>query len=258
MATMRPPSPKSLVKSLQRINVSINSDLAKLPRADISVVIPSSFEEKINDDHISIQGRNNKSMISQVAVQKPKLPPKAPTVAAKKLNKAKTSSSFITTGGNDSESLMYNSIFENRSDFALLKTQASSKDQGTSEGNGNFIDSRVEEDPAVYSTVSTKGQSLQSITSSLNENFIDPTSLFDNSMTSAAVSFNNSQLSHVLSKKLKSKSKKSRFALIEKRFGTTKHVHQPTRTQKQLLHDLTPKWQRPVVRNSSKTKIRKK
>ena len=41
------PSPKSLVKSLQRINVSINSDLAKLPRADISVAIPSSFEEKI-------------------------------------------------------------------------------------------------------------------------------------------------------------------------------------------------------------------
>ena len=165
------------------------------------MTIPSSFEEKINDDHISIQGRNNKSMVSQVAVQKPKLPPKAPTLAAKKLNKAKTSSSFITTGGDDSESLMYNSIFENRSDFALLKTQASSKDRERLRAMVTSLIAGSKKTQTVYSTVSTKGQSLQSITSSLNENFIDPTSLFDNSMTSAAVSFNNSQLSHVLSKK---------------------------------------------------------
>ena len=39
--------------------------------------------------------------------------------------------------------------------------------------------------------------------------------------------------------------KTNRFTLIEKRFGTSKHQLRPTRSQKQLLYDLTPKWQRP-------------
>ena len=43
-AAPRPPSPKSLVKSLQRFNVSINSDLARLPRRDLS-----PFQQQVTD-----------------------------------------------------------------------------------------------------------------------------------------------------------------------------------------------------------------
>ena len=56
-AAPRPPSPKSLVKSLQRINVSINSDLARLPRRDVS-----PFQQQVTDLKDSeINNNNNKN-----------------------------------------------------------------------------------------------------------------------------------------------------------------------------------------------------
>ena len=92
---------------------------------------------------------------------------------------------------------------------------------------------------------------LNSISSTLiNDNFVNRNSLFGESTVSTSTSFD--QMPSVLLRKNKSKHRKKRFSLIEKRFGTTKHIHQPTRTQKQLLHDLTPKWQRPVVKKKKK------
>ena len=56
-AAPRPPSPKSLVKSLQRINVSINSDLARLPRRDVS-----PFQQQVTDLKDSEINNNKKTI----------------------------------------------------------------------------------------------------------------------------------------------------------------------------------------------------
>ena len=45
----------------------------------------------------------------------------------------------------------------------------------------------------------------------------------------------------------KPRKEKKRFSLIEKRFGTHANKFVPTRTQKELLRDLKPKWQRASV-----------
>jgi hypothetical protein len=84
----------------------------------------------------------------------------------------------------------------------------------------------------------------------ISDNFVNRNSLFGNSTVSTSTSYD--RMPSVLLRKIKSKDRKKRFSLIEKRFGTTKHTHQPTRTQKQLLHDLTPKWQRPIVKKKKK------
>ena len=57
----------------------------------------------------------------------------------------------------------------------------------------------------------------------------------------------------------KTRKEKKRFSLIEKRFGTHANKFRPTRTQKQLLNDLKPKWQRSSLPlKEAKTKRRKK
>ena len=61
-AAPRPPSPKSLVQSLQRINVSINSDLARLPRRDVSPFqqqVTDLKDSEINNDNNKNNNNNN-------------------------------------------------------------------------------------------------------------------------------------------------------------------------------------------------------
>ena len=276
-AAPRPPSPKSLVKSLQRINVSINSDLARLPRRDVSPFqqqVTDLKDSEINNDNNKNNNNNNnnnstyhdttnenkESKSNQNIARKPPIGirniKKHNNNSNTNLSKKKNISSlFITSGSEDDNSLMYDSIFASNSNIGSSKALDKAQEKLNKKQSKHVnIDSRVEED-------FNKMGPLNPIVSStlIGQEFVDPTSLFDDSVLSSSVanaSFGNDRMSSILLKKIKSSSKKKRFSLIEKRFGTTKHVHQPTRTQKQLLHDLTPKWQRPVVKKKKKRKMK--
>eukprot|EP00943_MAST-04B_sp_MAST-4B-sp1_P005950 g5950.t1 len=244
MTTKRPPSPKSLVKSLQRINVSINSDLASLPRRRIS-----PFERQITQVGGAINDSTSQKHVQSMnkLTEQKTLPPKAPLIrkAGKQNNnnnsnkknstkKSKASKNAFSTTADGNDEGMYDTIFAHNINHEHMKYCSDDKPE---------IDTK-------------RIAALNSISSTLiNDNFVNRNSLFGESTVSTSTSFD--QMPSVLLRKNKSKHRKKRFSLIEKRFGTTKHIHQPTRTQKQLLHDLTPKWQRPVVKKKKKSSFKR-